>query len=146
MALAVIFVFISLFWSLVNSHTSPYLSFMGQTVSNHSYVNLTLVGRPDWSQGGHSVQCHTNLPTCCSGAEGPYRGNWYFPNGTRLPLPNGDTAVFASRLAQRVDLRRNFGDVPTGISGIYRCDIPIMEDNPVKKSVFVGLYSHERGS
>ena len=63
-----------------------------------------------------------------------------------MPLPNGDTAVFASRLAQRVDLRRNFGDVPTGISGIYRCDIPIMEDNPVTKSVFVGLYSHKRGN
>ena len=31
-----------------------------------------------------SVQCHTDLKLCCSNKQGPYRGDWYFPDGKRL--------------------------------------------------------------
>ena len=77
---------LSLFWSLVEVHsqTFPYVSLNGQTLANHSYVDLRLVGND--SSGSDSVQCHTDLSTCCSGAQGPHRGDWYFPNGTRLPF------------------------------------------------------------
>ena len=39
---------LSLLWCLVegNSQTFPYVSFMGQTLANHSYVDLSLVGIP----------------------------------------------------------------------------------------------------
>ena len=68
-------VILSLFWSLVHSQTFPYVSFMGQTLANHSYVDLSTVGsEPD---GSDSVQCHTDLSTCCSGIWGPHRGDWY---------------------------------------------------------------------
>ena len=30
--------------------------------------------------------CNTDLNTCCSRAQGPDRGDWYFPNGNRLPI------------------------------------------------------------
>ena len=77
-------VILSLFLSLVHSQTFPYVSFMGQTLANHSYVDLSTVGRePD---GSDSVQCHTDLSTCCSGVQGSHRGDWYFPIGTRLPF------------------------------------------------------------
>ena len=71
----------------------PYVSFMGQTLANHSYVDLSTVG--SGYDGSDSVQCHTDLSTCCSNAQGPHRGDWYFPNGTRLPfasssVPNGE--------------------------------------------------------
>ena len=33
-----------------------------------------------------SVQCHTDLKLCCSTDQGPFRGDWYFPDGDRLPL------------------------------------------------------------
>ena len=49
-------------WSVVevNSQlTFPYVSFMGQTLANHSYVDLSLVG--DDGSGSDSVQCHTDL-------------------------------------------------------------------------------------
>ena len=61
--------------------TYPYVSFMDQNLTNHSYVDLSLVGN-----GRDGVQCHTDLDTCCSGSQGPHRGDWYFPNGTRLVL------------------------------------------------------------
>ena len=43
MALAVLLL-LGLFWSLVYCQTFPYVSFMGQTLANHSYVDLSQVG------------------------------------------------------------------------------------------------------
>ena len=60
---------LSLLWSLVEVHSQTgylYVSFRGETLPNHSYVDLSLVGDPE--TGGDSVQCVTNLATCCSGA------------------------------------------------------------------------------
>ena len=56
---------LNLLWCLVevNSQTFPYVSFLGQTLANHSYVNFSLVG--PLSNGSDSVQCHTDLTTCC---------------------------------------------------------------------------------
>ena len=63
----------------VCSQTVPYISFMGTNLPNHSYIDFTQVG-----EGSDSVQCHTDLTTCCSGAQGGDRGDWYYPNGERL--------------------------------------------------------------
>ena len=130
----------------VCSQTFPYVSFMGQTLANHSYVDLSLVG--DTDSGSDNVQCHTDLAYCCSGAQGSHRGDWYFPNGTRLPFPTlGD--IFESRDGQRVDLlRRNRATSPVGI---YRCDIPTDAvhndtDRSVRATVYVGLYTASGGT
>ena len=128
-----------LLWSLAEVHseqTFPYVSFMGQTLANHSYVDLSLVGNNDAS----SVQCITDLQSCCSSRQGAHRGSWFFPHGTRLPLKGaGDIHLF--RTAQRVDLRRT---VATSPSGIYRCHIPTVavhdSDLSVRETVFVGIY------
>ena len=80
--MAVFVLVLSLFWSVVCSQTFPYVSFLGQTLANHSYVNLSLVG--DDLSGRDSVQCHTDLGTCCTMPQGSHRGDWYFPNGSRL--------------------------------------------------------------
>ena len=124
----------------VHSQTVPYVSFMGTNLTNHSYVNLTLVGRPE--DGGDSVQCHTDLSTCCSSNQGAARGDWYFPNGNRLQFSSD---IYEKRVAQRIDLhRRNNGDT----SGIYRCDIETNavhsnddSDNTTRETVYVGLYA-----
>ena len=133
---------ISLLLSLVEVHsqTAPYVSFMNETLPNHSYVDLTLVGNPELNDGNHSVQCHTDLITCCSGSQGIHRGDWYFPDGTRLPFPGGGDITLA-RLAQRVDIRRNNNAMSP--SGIYLCDIPTdaVPGNSVRETVYVGLYA-----
>ena len=74
MMLAVV-VSLSLLWSLVesNSQTFPYVSFMGQTLANHSYMDFRLVG--PLKNGSDSVQCHTDLTTCCTGGQGIHRGD-----------------------------------------------------------------------
>ena len=145
-SLKIVFVVVvAVLWSLGQSETVPYVSFMGQTLANHSYVDLSLVGRD--GSGNDSVQCHTDLSTCCSEAQGLHRGDWYFPNGDRLPIPGGGD-TFESRGAQRVDLRRK-SDSSTQ-SSIYRCDISTnavhhSTDTSVRETVYVGLYHEEQG-
>ena len=102
---------LSLFWSLVHcQQTFPYVSFMGQILPDHSYVDLSTVD-------SDSVLCHTDLSTCCSGSQGYHRGDWYFPGGDRLLFSGG---MYEARGAQRVDLHRT---TATGPTGIYCCYI-----------------------
>ena len=130
-------------WSLedVNSQTFPNVSFRGQTLANHSYVNLSLVGY----DRNDSVQCITDQGTCCGNTEGPHRGDWYFPNGIRLPF-SGD--IFESLGSERVALRHsNNANSPVGI---YRCDIPtnavhVDGGNSLRATVYVGLYTASGG-
>ena len=61
---------------------------------------------------------------CCTMSQGSHRGDWYFPNGTRLPFPATDVNTWKIRGAQRVELRRNSGTTtpPVGsmsTGGIY---------------------------
>ena len=124
-----------------NSQTFPYVSFMGQTLANHSYVDLSLVGYLTTD----SVQCHTDLTTCCAGGQGIHRGDWYFPNGDRLQFDSTYNDIHQDRNEKRVDLRRKSFTSPTGI---YRCDIATIDvhhTEPNQKAVYVGLYANGRG-
>ena len=123
----------------------PYVSFMGQTLDNHSYVDLSTVGSA--SDSSNSVVCHTDLPTCCSGGQGIHRGNWSFPDGTVLPFI-GNSPIGFGRAAQIAVIRRTGG--ATGPTGIYRCDIPTVAvhsdtDISVGETVYVGLYPADGG-
>ena len=127
----------------VQSHTAPNVSFMGAYLPNHSYVDLTLVGNA--ANGSDSVQCHTDLQTCCSRAQGAHRGDWYLPNGERLKFNTNPGDIYESREAQRVDLhRRNNSDT----SGIYRCTVETNavrsddeSDTTTRETVYAGLYA-----
>ena len=127
----------------VHSQTVPYVSFMGTNLPNHSYVNLTLVGRAE--DGSDRVQCHTDRNTCCSRTQGADRGDWYFPNGNRLQFNDDPGDIYETREAQRVDLwRRNDADT----SGIYRCTVETNavhsnanSDTTTRETVYAGLYA-----
>ena len=137
-------VLLALFLSVVvaNHYNIPYVSFRGQTLANHSYVTLSLVGSD--VSGSDSVQCVTDLYRCCSINQDTHHGDWYFPDGTKLPF-SGD--ISEHRGYQRVDLRHRGG--VTSLGGIYRCDIQTNAVhgytygyyNSIRKSVYVGLYS-----
>ena len=124
-----------------SQQTYPYVSFMGQALANHSYVNLSRVGSA--SDDSDSVVCHTDLSTCCSGGQGSHRGNWYFPDGTtRLPFVGPNVPIALGRGAQIAVIRRT---TATGPTGIYRCDISTNAvhsdiDQSVGETVYMGLY------
>ena len=132
-------VLLCLLSALVEVHPQiiPYINFMGTNLSNHSYINLNLVG-----EDLNGVQCRTDLITCCSNTEGPDRGDWYLPNGKKLKF-SGDTlnGVFEARYKQRVDVHRRGSQK---ISGLYRCEI---ETNAVNnqsgnETLYAGLYTN----
>ena len=138
-------------WSLVeanHSQTIPYVSFMGDTLPNHAYVDLTTVGN-NISPSGDTVRCHTDLTTCCTGGQGVHRGDWYFSYGAALDNINGVDDINRSRGAQVVHLRRRNNAISP--FGIYRCDIETnaVNDNDVDtitgETVYVGLYPPNKG-
>ena len=129
------------FLELGHSQIVPYVSFMGDILANNSYVDITLVG----SSENDSVQCHTDLVTCCNSSLSAHRGDWYFPDGTRLPFAASGDDIYEVREAERVDLR--CASSVNSPAGIYRCDIPTNDstDTSVRESIFVGLYPTEEG-
>ena len=129
-----------LLWSLANSQTEfPYVSFRGETLPNHGYVELSLVGSA--GDGGDNVRCHTDLIICCRDTGGigePDRPDWYFPDGTEMGFPGGGGDIYQRRGAQRIDLRRRNNALSP--SGIYRCEIPTDDGDLVRETVYVGIY------
>ena len=118
----------------------PYVSFNGTTYANHSYLDLTLVGNMD----SNKVLCHTRVQHCCSSLQGSYRGDWYFPSGSRLPFQNNDKhAIAQKRATQRVELVRINTGGNGDVSGIYLCNITAAFDyygQRVREFVYIGLY------
>ena len=129
----------------VNCQTFPYVSFMGPALADHSYVDLSTVGSE--LDNSDSVVCHSDLSTCCSGGQGPHRGNWYFPDGTKLPFSGASVPIGLGRGAQIAIIRRTSGSGPTGI---YRCRIATNAvhsdtDQSLGETVYVGLYPADGG-
>ena len=131
----------------VHCQPVPRVSFRGQTLDNHAYMDLSLVGDELDGDDSDTVKCHTDLDTCCAGEQGFHRGDWYFPGGTQLPF-SGD--ISEDRNSQLVDLRRkNNANSPVGI---YRCDIAtnaVHDDTDINvrdSPVYVGLYTTSGGT
>ena len=91
---------------------------------NHSYVNLSLVGNA--SNGSDSVQCHTDLSTCCSSVSNS--SGWFPPRGQRM----GN--IYETPGDQQINL--HYG----GMSGVYYCLIPVDGGTDESDHVYVGLY------
>ena len=118
--------------------TTPFISFQGNTLANHSYVDFSEVGQA--ADRSDSIRCRSELSGCCSEAQGDLRGDWFFPSGVVLPFPGLTNDPFEGRGAQTVDLRRISALSP---SGIYRCDIAFDSDEPLARETFyVGVYNN----
>ena len=91
---AAVSVLLFVLWSLVDVHSqippAPYLTFMGEILPNHSYVDLSLVGG---ANSGDEMVCHTDRSTYCYDGSGADHGDWYFPDGDTLPFPGNHPLV-----------------------------------------------------
>ena len=151
----IVSVLLVLLWSLVEVHSqaAPYLTFMGENLPDHSYVDFSALGEID-NENDHVV-CHTDLTSCCGATGNDDRGYWFFPNGAELQGAAGGSGattnpIVLMRTALLVRLIRGTGpgDVP---SGLYRCIIETNADNSpnsdpspgngIGETLYVGVYS-----
>ena len=145
-------ILLCLLWSLVEvqSQTVPYVTFLGNPLSDHSYVDLSQVGEDRTGSDSDTVQCHTDLNTCCRMEQGLHRGDWFAPGSdTRLPFSAEGGDIYEDRQDMVVHIRRR--NNPTGPSGIYRCAIATNavhndSDESVGETVYVGLYGSGGGT
>ena len=152
MAAYCLYLLLSLLLSLVEVHSQtqyPYVSFMGENLPNHSYVDLTLVGEDDTDSTHDTVRCNTDLATCCRSNQGVHRGHWYYPDGGEVLGSSHSSDISRNRDAQRVNINR--WNNATSPSGIYRCQVPtvrVHDDNDltVSETVYAGLYPPNGGN
>ena len=98
---------------------------------NNSVIDTNLVGEgfegAQITDGG-ALECHTDDTTCCRGIDNPDgtgRGEWYYPDGTIVPSPGGDTNIYRTRGHMVIRLNRVDGSiVKTSANGLYKCEIP----------------------
>ena len=129
-------------------HTYPFLptgaggvwfSLNGTTYQNNSLVTLEDIG--EWSD---ALLCWTENASCC---QPPYTesngqsaiGNWFFPNGTRVPSSDNQWDFHRTRGQMVVSLHRR----RSGENGIYHCEIP--DAMNVIQTIYIGVYSADAG-
>ena len=114
-----------------------WFSFRNVTYQNNSNVTLEDIGEDDTG-----LLCKTNLTACCQSAHnnenGSANGNWFFPNGTRVPS-SGTMDFYSTRGQMVVQLNRRRG----GVEGIYHCEIP--DSMNVMQTIYIGVYTASTG-
>ena len=115
-----------------------WFSLNGTTYQNNSCVALEDIGEGD----NNSLLCVTNQTACCkppyTDQNGSAKGNWYFPNGTKVPSSSEPSDFYRTRSQMVVRLNRRRG----GEDGIYHCEIPDSMD--VNQNIYIGVYTAGR--
>ena len=90
-----------------------------------------------------ALLCMTNQSACCqhpfTGENGPPLGNWFFPNGARVPAKSSQSDMYRNRDQSVVRMFRRRG----GEEGIYRCEIP--DSMNVIQTIYIGVYNANTG-
>ena len=92
----------------------------------------------------NALFCVTNLTDCCrhTGENGSAIGDWFFPNGTRVPNECVNATkwdFYRDREKMMVLLHRRRG----GVEGIYSCEIP--DSMTVIQTIYIGVYTAKTG-
>ena len=116
-----------------------WFSLSGTTYQNNSLVTVDNIG-----QDNNSLLCITDQPTCCQPSHTenvtwPAIGNWYFPNGTKVPDSGTQWDFHGTRGHMMVQMQRRGGLE----DGIYRCEIP--DTMNVTQIIYIGVYSASTG-
>ena len=85
--------------------------------TNNTVLMLDSIGDED----EEALICRTDLNRCCKGPQAV--GEWFYPNGTRVPKDNGGYSFYRNRGAEgQVYLRRRHNVLSP--LGTYCCEVP----------------------
>ena len=100
----------------------------------------------DIGEGDDALFCVTDLTACCRPPyTGPFAytsaqlGNWFFPNGSRVPSSGNQWDFHRTRGLGAVLLHRR----RVGVTGIYSCEI--LDAMNVTQTITIGVYSADAG-
>ena len=111
------------------------------SLRNTTYQNNSLVTLEDIGENGDALLCITDLTACCqsTGENGSRIGDWFFPNGTKVPSSGARSNLYRTRKNISVLLNRRSG----GEDGIYRCEIP--DSTNANQTIYIGVYNTTTG-
>ena len=93
-----------------------YFELNGTVYGNNSVVSMSKIG-----EGTAALHCKTDNEDCC--ATPPNRmGEFYYPNGVKVPISRFRHGLYRNRGGQAVRLNRREG-VRSPV-GKYRCEVP----------------------
>ena len=97
----------------------------------------------DIGEGDDALLCMTDVTDCCRPLPDKALGNWFFPNGTRVPSSGHQWDFHRTRGQSVIRLQRRRG----GADGIYRCVIPVPQSDAedVHQTIFIGVYTKNTG-
>ena len=93
----------------------------------------------DIGEVNDALLCVTDLTACCRHLYSNAVGNWFFPNGTRVPSNGSNWDFYRTRGQSAIFLYRRRG----GATGIYSCEIP--DAMNFTQTIFFGVYSAGTG-
>ena len=90
-------------------------------------------------EGEDALRCMTDNTSCCRSHRGQVLGNWFFPNGSRVPGTGLQWDFQRTRGHMVVLLHRKRG----GVTGVYRCVVPDKEG--IVQTTYIGVYTASGG-
>jgi hypothetical protein len=105
--------------------TGVYLSLKGVVYANNSFIAITEIGESDryTTAVNEALQCVTDRRPCCYTSPGRV-GEWYFPNGSVVPIQSFSSSFYRNRNNDGVI---NLNRVNTNIIspvGQFCCQVP----------------------
>ena len=106
-----------------------YFELKGERCDNNSIVNILTIG-----EGDDALLCKTNKQDCCGTVPNRF-GEFFFPNGVRVPIRIAGSGLYRNRGNQVIRLNRREGvSSPTGR---YSCEIP--DADGVINKIFINI-------
>ena len=118
----------------LSTDTGVRFSLNGTVYQNNSVVTLEEIGEDN----DDALLCVTDYRNCCQ--SWPDLGNWYSPNGTRVPSSGNESDFYSTRGHMVVYLHGRTG---RGQDGVYHCEIP--DALNVTQTIYIGVYTPNSG-
>ena len=106
----------------------------GQLLPNHSYVSLEELGQGLFD----SLLCLTNKDIFSTR---PREGEWYFPNGTWVPIEGMGWRFYRDRRTKIVRLHERYSS--DSVFGMFRCEVKDNSDVPY--ILYAGIFPPHGG-
>jgi hypothetical protein len=119
---------------------TPAFSLRGQSYPNHGLVLIDDIGETNETSGDGSLNCVSDLTTCCSDG---LRGDFHFPDGSVVStLRNIRSGYYRNRGMDRIFLNRR----PEGTAqGLFQCRIRTVASPNEYQEFYIGVFDENSG-